>query len=184
MYLNVSVRTNVIVTFGPRKFRFQERFLAPRTLHFTTSQVYWECRTGCACEIYPTAIPERLCQGPEYLPKLNAIPPLKLWPNVEMIYSRCMLTYQKDKLIALSGVARYVQNRLADDYVWKHNHVGDCGPASLGREIYRLSGAILVVGLNQREDNTQYSINIPTPAFTFVSSEPKPHLLPTTLWVK
>jgi len=100
-----------------RAWAFQERFLAPRTLHFTSSQVYWECRTRYACETYPTVIPERLCQGPEYLPKLNAIPPLKLWSIVVMIYSRCVLTYQNDKLIALSGVARYIQNQLKDNYV-------------------------------------------------------------------
>jgi len=35
----------------------QERVLAPRTLHFGTNQLFWECRHSQACETYPGGLP-------------------------------------------------------------------------------------------------------------------------------
>lgn len=36
-----------------RAWFLQERFLAPRTLYFGASQVYWECSGLVACESFP-----------------------------------------------------------------------------------------------------------------------------------
>lgn len=40
-----------------RGWVFQERFLAPRVLHFGTWQMLWECATHDACEMYPMGLP-------------------------------------------------------------------------------------------------------------------------------
>ncbi|KAH8660483.1 heterokaryon incompatibility protein-domain-containing protein [Xylariales sp. PMI_506] len=40
-----------------RGWVFQERFLAPRVLHFGARQMLWECATLDACETYPMGLP-------------------------------------------------------------------------------------------------------------------------------
>lgn len=40
-----------------RAWVLQERILAPRTLHFCETQLFWECRQSHACEIFPKGIP-------------------------------------------------------------------------------------------------------------------------------
>ncbi|KAF7946639.1 hypothetical protein EAE96_009632 [Botrytis aclada] len=44
-----------------RAWAVQERILAPRTLHFTESQLFWECRTKQACETFADTLPEAIC---------------------------------------------------------------------------------------------------------------------------
>lgn len=39
------------------------------------------------------------------------------WRNIIQLYSRTRLTYSKDKLVALSGVARQFQSATGDQYV-------------------------------------------------------------------
>lgn len=41
-----------------RGWVFQERFLAPRVLHFGARQMLWECASLDACETYPFGLPE------------------------------------------------------------------------------------------------------------------------------
>jgi Heterokaryon incompatibility protein (HET) len=43
-----------------RGWRYQERYLAPRTLYFTEREVYWECHHTNACETFPAGFPPRL----------------------------------------------------------------------------------------------------------------------------
>ncbi|KAH8891711.1 hypothetical protein GQ53DRAFT_865668 [Thozetella sp. PMI_491] len=40
-----------------RGWVFQERLLAPQTLHFTSSQLFWECRELISSEEFPSEIP-------------------------------------------------------------------------------------------------------------------------------
>lgn len=42
-----------------RAWVVQERLLAPKILHFSSQQVYWECRTFRANETLPNGLPER-----------------------------------------------------------------------------------------------------------------------------
>jgi hypothetical protein len=35
---------------------YQERFLAPRVLHFSYSELFWECREVDACERSPQGL--------------------------------------------------------------------------------------------------------------------------------
>src|SRR4051812_13298481 len=48
-----------------RAWAFQERFLAPRTIHFTTEQIFCECREETICESHPcTDISETALDSP------------------------------------------------------------------------------------------------------------------------
>jgi Heterokaryon incompatibility protein (HET) len=105
-----------------RAWAFQERFLAPRTLHFTNSQVFWECNGIAACETFPELVqvsdPVILTQLIEYQTLFD------FWKEAVNLYSRGKLTYAKDKLIAICGVAKWFQDRMKDDYfagIWRRN---------------------------------------------------------------
>lgn len=45
---------------GHRASAFQERLLAPRTLSFSKSQIFWGCQRSEACESFPFGIPPAL----------------------------------------------------------------------------------------------------------------------------
>jgi heterokaryon incompatibility protein (HET) len=95
-----------------RAWCFQETLLAPRSLYFCESEVFWQCRSLEACESYPDGIPR------------TASPPLRSmvanwdlqsahgqeivleWWKLVTPYSEGSLTYLKDKLVAISGIAR------------------------------------------------------------------------------
>ncbi|KAF2118243.1 heterokaryon incompatibility protein-domain-containing protein [Lophiotrema nucula] len=49
-----------------RGWVFQERLLSPRILHFTSTQVFWECHSSNACETIPTGRPFVGVQGLPY----------------------------------------------------------------------------------------------------------------------
>ncbi|TGO12541.1 hypothetical protein BTUL_0086g00160 [Botrytis tulipae] len=95
-----------------RAWAVQERVLAPRTLHFTESQLFWECRTNQACETFPDTLPRVLCNDSLYLPKQES----QSWSDIIRVYSNCSLTYDSDCLIAIGGVARQLQNKNGDKY--------------------------------------------------------------------
>jgi hypothetical protein len=112
----------------------QERLLAHRTLHFTREQMFWECRTLMACELYPAGIrtiPE--CGGhhtqiggddlyihraPDSLEETNRglSKEAMAWNRIEDLYTRCDLTKASEKLIALPGIAiEFHRTRLSPD---------------------------------------------------------------------
>ncbi|TEY34840.1 hypothetical protein BOTCAL_0608g00050 [Botryotinia calthae] len=96
-----------------RAWAVQERILAPRTLHFTESQLFWECRTKRACETFADTLPEALCNYSLYLPKQE----LQDWGKIVAIYTRGLLTNESDLLIAIGGVARQLQKKNGDKYL-------------------------------------------------------------------
>jgi hypothetical protein len=53
---NDSFWTDEVETapLSTRGWVVQERFLAPRIIHFTENQVYWECLESMSCEADPT----------------------------------------------------------------------------------------------------------------------------------
>jgi hypothetical protein len=109
-----------------RAWAFQERFLSPRTLHFTRSQVFWECKKQIASEVFPTGFigfpyHSEVRLGRDW--KLE-----ELWPHIVRLYSMGKLTYGTDKLIALSGVAKWYQDQRDDQYLaglWKNDLARD-----------------------------------------------------------
>lgn len=105
-----------------RGWTFQERFLSPKTLHFTKLQLYWECRESMACEMYQEALPNFVQNGSfGFLERRDA---KKAWARAVEQYSARKLTFEKDRLPAIAGVARWVHNQTGDEYVaglWRIN---------------------------------------------------------------
>ncbi|GKT45891.1 uncharacterized protein ColSpa_06072 [Colletotrichum spaethianum] len=124
-----------------RTWVFQERFLAPRVLHFGNRQLAWECNTLTALEMFPAGLPSVLLSQSksEVLSALmkHKIPDKsdsrsfrEAWNQVVSQYSRCNLTYKSDKLVAFSGVAKMVEARTGDEYLagmWKSTLIYDLG---------------------------------------------------------
>lgn len=116
----------------------QERILAPRTVHFCQNQVCWECKEQQALETSPDwAIDEDRWDmiknwetkwlvhpdGPGNNTNNNnesgshprAISNLYwAWYDIIGLYSDCQLSYEKDKLVAVSGMAKVLTARLND----------------------------------------------------------------------
>ncbi|KAK1982969.1 heterokaryon incompatibility protein [Colletotrichum cereale] len=118
-----------------RGWVLQERLLSPRVLHFARDQLFWECREHTAAECYPESLPMSLRNGvPANFKKLDPVSrstqlatsgnnhddPVfyhRVWDSVARAYSNTRLTKSSDKLIALSGVAKYFARRINDTYV-------------------------------------------------------------------
>jgi hypothetical protein len=112
-----------------RGWVFQERVLASRVLHFGRNQLFWECKQQFASEEFPDQLPSPIgieTFSVKFQPQ-TVNDPLMLWRYAVNLYSKCCLTYQSDKLVALSGLAKYFQRcpRLANDVyiagLWKSN---------------------------------------------------------------
>ncbi|KAL8366475.1 hypothetical protein RB595_004989 [Gaeumannomyces hyphopodioides] len=110
----VSARLNT------RAWVLQERLLSPRILHFGRSQVYWECRRLEASEVWPGGFPENIwpdysvfCQRDFYSRRYTSAG----WWRIIEVYSACEVTFPKDRLVAMSAVARRAAAAFQDTYV-------------------------------------------------------------------
>jgi hypothetical protein len=101
-----------------RGWVFQERLLATRTLHFLSQELLWECRCQYWCECGGVSTDQMwksdVMQGSVYNKVMCGSETADLtavWQSLVTNYSRRLLTYERDRLPALSGVA-YRFNRL------------------------------------------------------------------------
>jgi hypothetical protein len=97
-----------------RAWAFQERYLAQRTLHFTGERIFAECHHHMACEAWPDGLPRQSGLKRFTFPRQYAC---DSWAQVVARYSEAELTFPKDKLVALSGVAHKFQKTFKDQYV-------------------------------------------------------------------
>ncbi|KAK4159554.1 heterokaryon incompatibility protein-domain-containing protein [Cladorrhinum sp. PSN259] len=101
---NPNVKVKPLATRG---WTLQERMLSSRIIHFTNRELEWECRKTFLCE----------CQGPQpknrrSLVSTNVLYDLSTrrrefddaWASVVENFSRRNLTYESDKLPALTGL--------------------------------------------------------------------------------
>jgi hypothetical protein len=133
------------VSRGPlngRSWVLQERLLSPRVLHFAVDQLYWECSALEASEAFPQGFPDGAREQFKSLlpfsglpprmeqrdmePSLRAQGPYGIWDQVMETYAAGKLTRSTDRLVALSGIARKLQQRLLqnDTYLaglWKND---------------------------------------------------------------
>lgn len=115
-----------------RAWVLQERILAPRTLHYTSHQLFWECMTLTEPEDGSMNTVDRKHNFlPDFAPgdkSLHDIPPS--WYYLIEEYSRLDMTFAKDKLIAISGLVNRLQSRVISDYhfgLWSGEiHKGLC----------------------------------------------------------
>jgi hypothetical protein len=108
-----------------RGWALQERILPPRTLHFTSTQLFWECYENVACEIFPERIPVTLRHEYPMSSFFDKKPLTRsMWCWMVERYSRCKLTIAEDKLPAISGLAHIIQAETGDEYVAGMWHKG------------------------------------------------------------
>lgn len=109
----------------------QESLLSRRTLHFGPTRLWWTCRELSACEMFPFGIPNheelsvrsKLGQLEGQLHSFfDRYDHVGSWQKIIEAYSRCDLTEEKDKLVALSGLANEIMAATGDVYLaglWK-----------------------------------------------------------------
>ena len=122
-------------SLGQRAWAFQERFLAPRTLYFSEFQIFWGCQQLEACESFPNGMPPAVRMDIKFRPhdSGNANNPTMhdlltdrrgIWSDTVLSYSIGLLTRREDKLVAISGVARLMQQINESKYLagmWREN---------------------------------------------------------------
>jgi hypothetical protein len=129
-----------------RAWTYQERLLSPRLVHFTAGEVMWECSEVSACECFEpgtNARPHYLIAESEKRLHQKAIEqPLfkkeEHWREIVSSYSTLKLSFEKDKLPALSGVAKEIFSfRPKDEYLaglWKNSILDDLCWSLRGKE--------------------------------------------------
>jgi hypothetical protein len=137
----------------------QERLLARRVLHFGSRQLFWECRNLEACETWPKGLPtmvhtddngfksyENQING-KFRNPMDDLWEYRAWNKVLYTYTGSKLSFPKDKLIALAGVASRMQKAMEGDYLaglWRPYFTSDllwrtknCGEHSVRAHPYR-----------------------------------------------
>jgi hypothetical protein len=97
-----------------RAWVMQERFLATRIIHFARSELIWECRTTAATESYPIQVPDALRPFHDRRNRFWQTAFIEddgAWSVLVQDYSKCELTFSRDKLVALSGLISALESR-------------------------------------------------------------------------
>jgi len=111
-----------------RAWVFQERFLSPRVLHFCLEELQWECRAGTVCQcVKPVefhSCEKSIWNQNSQRDNPTGGPPIEHpWHKIVQRYSALKLTFGKDRLPAISGVAKQTdQFRAGETYlagIWK-----------------------------------------------------------------
>jgi len=117
-----------------RGWVFQERLLSTRVLHFTQSELMWECMENTTCEctggtdsdwfrsikfhMYHRALLENL-------PSRHIA---NIWREIVQDYTQMNLTYERDIYPAISGVAKIMSSIVKSRYIaglWQSNLIED-----------------------------------------------------------
>jgi hypothetical protein len=120
--LRYRLNTNVL---SSRAWVFQEVFLAPRTLYFAPQQLVWECISAKACEVFPDTFDDGALTMPNFRIGIWNSPTTSVahkWISIVMQYSDKHVTFRRDKLIALSGIAHLFAAKFGTTYLagmWK-----------------------------------------------------------------
>jgi hypothetical protein len=110
--MNRGLRRQCIddVPLSTRAWVLQEHVLAPRTLHFSSAQIFWVCRAQEACESFPRGSITLSWRGRTKRLDFD-------WAEIVNDYSTRNLTFGKDKFPGLAGLARKVQERTKKTYI-------------------------------------------------------------------
>ena len=123
-----------------RAWVYQERILSPRVLHFTKSELYWECREASKCEcewidisagkgkerhikndhalsIKSLIQKANITREPDLPDSVISDDSMLRWQSIVEEYSGLKLTYDKDKLPAVSGLAKQMHQHRNDEYL-------------------------------------------------------------------
>jgi len=137
-----------------RGWVLQERILARRIIHFCRREIFWECCEKTVSESFPAMLPPThpntgnplLASHIQALKQMvhsrkNGVPAeigpregeaasrlYGIWHSIVELYTKCRLTKQSDKLVAIAGLARSLSPFLQDRYiagVWSKNLVNE-----------------------------------------------------------
>lgn len=130
-------------SLNQRAWVLQERLLAPRVLHSGRNGLAWECNQLNVSEVFPEGLPsitqcgtfkalnpqqysesQLSLDSPSLGPRFESY---RMWRTIVHNYTLCSLTKSRDKLVALSGVAKHFLPIVNDKYVagmWlRHLHL-------------------------------------------------------------
>ncbi|KAI1878449.1 uncharacterized protein JN550_000631 [Neoarthrinium moseri] len=123
-----------------RGWVFQERMLSPRMIHFTANQVFWDCASMSACEVFPAGLPESLdaAAAPDrhWRERLQIAQEKKeltgtaddsieqFWKKAVRAYTACNLTRNIDRMPAIWSVAKLVRDEMRRAYDGQEYGVG------------------------------------------------------------
>jgi hypothetical protein len=115
----------------------QERIFSPRKLYFGVEQMYWECGQGRWLErTHSFAVSKhQVCEdGRSLEANITEKGLWAWWRDFVEQYSRCKLTYETDRLPAISGIAKQIhtltdshyiagiwEEHLLDSLMWRRN---------------------------------------------------------------
>ncbi|KAK6851129.1 heterokaryon incompatibility protein-domain-containing protein [Apiospora arundinis] len=125
-----------------RGWVLQERLMAPRVLHFCSDQIAWECKRCDLYESQARGVPNFQLKYDEIVPDervkaleledgrllrnqrlqgaldpdeaLEHVYAFEIWARIVEMYSRAAITKPEDKLIALSGIAQMMADKMTD----------------------------------------------------------------------
>jgi hypothetical protein len=106
-----------------RGWVFQERVLAPRTVHFGFDQLLWECHRLAACEECPEELYDASRPAQLPLKGLDRRQHRAAWTELVTAYSKCQLTFPSDKLIAIGGIAKKMFESYSSDEATSANYL-------------------------------------------------------------
>ncbi|PQE26592.1 hypothetical protein CJF30_00001352 [Rutstroemia sp. NJR-2017a BBW] len=127
---NTNLDTSPLLT---RAWAFQERLLSTRTLHVHAEELFWECKSRNMCEC--TALDTQSHQQQSELEILPGSQGFKgryaeicagiqsiqqmadYWLRLVVAYSSLTLTYESDRLQALSGLATRLSKHFRSEYL-------------------------------------------------------------------
>lgn len=109
-----------------RAWVVQEHFLAPRHLHFGSTQIFWECVETTVAEQFPEKIPEAIqLTGQSSRRQLHGFDTAvdsaaraqqlrSAWVEIVRRYTSCQLSHWSDRVIAFAGIAHRYERILGD----------------------------------------------------------------------
>lgn len=97
-----------------RGWALQERLLSPRTLHFSKTELFWECYNCDASESFPEGSPSFEHQ---HLFHRDQKPVSEIWHTIVRLYTGAKLTFASDKMVAISGIAQKAFEENEDQYL-------------------------------------------------------------------
>jgi hypothetical protein len=120
----------------------QERILSKRVMHFTSSQVFWECLENQSSEVFADSLPswthglspnsqilkKDICQDTKAQTKEQQLDIYTGWQWFLCTYSECQLSVESDKLVAISGIAKKISDLTGDKLIyglWKSRFLED-----------------------------------------------------------
>ena len=96
----------------------QERILSQRMVHFYTDELVWSCHSQQRCEC--RLLPGISLTGPfrRFLAEAEAGTDLLIeWPDLVAKYTSKELTFEKDRLMAISGLAALMKQHTDSEYL-------------------------------------------------------------------